>query len=44
VSDALNLSSDKKQEFFSDGMTEEITAALAHFLNKCGIDPVNYPL
>ncbi len=25
----LNLSSDKEQEFFSDGMTEEITAALA---------------
>ena len=25
----LNLSSDKDQEFFSDGMTEEITAALA---------------
>jgi adenylate cyclase len=25
----VNLSSDKEQEFFSDGMTEEITAALA---------------
>jgi adenylate cyclase len=25
----LNLSSDKEQEFFSDGMTEEITSALA---------------
>ncbi len=25
----MNLSSDKEQEFFSDGMTEEITAALA---------------
>jgi TolB-like protein len=25
----LNMSSDKEQEFFSDGMTEEITAALA---------------
>src|SRR4029079_12255865 len=25
----VNLSSDKEQEFFSDGMTEEITTALA---------------
>jgi len=25
----VNLSSDKEQEFFSDGMTEEITSALA---------------
>src|ERR1700682_3426374 len=29
----LNLSSDKEQEFFSDGMTEEITAALAKIQN-----------
>jgi hypothetical protein len=27
----VNLSSDKEQEFFSDGMTEEITSALAKF-------------
>jgi TolB-like protein len=29
----VNLSSDKEQEFFSDGMTEEITAALAKIPN-----------
>jgi adenylate cyclase len=29
----LNLSSDKDQEFFSDGMTEEITSALAKIPN-----------
>src|SRR5258706_586236 len=29
----VNLSSDKEQEFFSDGMTEEITAALAKVPN-----------
>jgi adenylate cyclase len=29
----VNLSSDKEQEFFSDGMTEEITSALAKISN-----------
>jgi len=29
----LNLSSDREQEFFSDGMTEEITSALAKVPN-----------